>query len=105
MSVLQKLLFYIGVSDEASGKLLGIQRAVDKTCGNAKKSFGGLSSALGGALSAGALTGMIGPARAFNKAVGEVRSLGTGQDALDALQKSAKLFVRRQCGRGGSVRL
>ena len=101
--MLQKLLFYIGVSDEASGKLLGIQRAVDKTCGNAKKSFGGLSSALGGALSAGALTGMIGPARAFNKAVGEVRSLGTGQDALDALQKSAKLFVIQYGGSADEV--
>lgn len=93
MSALQKLLFAIGVSDEASGKMLGIQRAVDKTCSTAKNSFGGLTSALGGALSAGALSGMIAPARAFGKSVNEVASLGTGKDALDALQKSAKQFV------------
>ena len=93
MSALQKLLFAIGVSDEASGKMLGIQRAVDKTCSTAKTSFGGLTSALGGALSAGALSGMIAPARAFGKSVNEVASLGTGKDALDALQKSAKQFV------------
>ena len=93
MSALQKLLFHIGVSDEASGKMLGIQRAVDKTCSTAKNSFGGLSSAIGGALSAGALSGMIAPARAFGKSVNEVASLGTGKDALDALQASAKQFV------------
>lgn len=93
MSALQKLLFAIGVSDEASGKMLGIQRAVDKTCSTAKNSFGGLTSALGGALSSGALSGMIAPARAFGKSVNEVASLGTGKDALDALQKSAKQFV------------
>ena len=93
MSALQKLLFAIGVSDEASGKMLGIQRAVDKTCSTAKNSFGGLTSALGGALSAGALSGMIGPARAFNKSVNEVASLGTDTTALDALQKASKQFV------------
>ncbi|MGV6994754.1 phage tail tape measure protein [Desulfovibrio sp. QI0430] len=93
MSALQKLLFHIGVSDDASGKMLGIQRAVDKTCSTAKTSFGGLTSALGGALSAGALSGMIGPARAFNKSVNEVASLGTDTTALDALQKASKQFV------------
>lgn len=93
MSALQKLLFAIGVSDEASGKMLGIQRAVDKTCSTAKTSFGGLTSALSGALSAGALSGMIGPARAFNKSVNEVASLGTDTTALDALQKASKQFV------------
>lgn len=93
MSVLQKLLFAIGVSDEASGKMLGIQRAVDKTCSTAKNSFGGLSSAISTALSVGALFGMIGPAKAFNKALKEVEAMGADKDSLGYLQKSAKQFV------------
>ena len=103
MSALQKLLFAIGVSDEASGKMLGIQRAVDKTCSTAKTSFGGLTSALGGALSAGALSGMIGPARAFNKSVNEVASLGTDTTALDALQKASKQFVMSYGGDAAEI--
>lgn len=103
MSALQKLLFAIGVSDEASGKMLGIQRAVDKTCSTAKTSFGGLTSALSGALSAGALSGMIGPARAFNKSVNEVASLGTDATALDALQKASKQFVMSYGGDAAEI--
>lgn len=103
MSALQKLLFAIGVSDEASGKMLGIQRAVDKTCSTAKTSFGGLTSALSGALSAGALSGMIGPARAFNKSVNEVASLGTDTTALDALQKASKQFVMSYGGDAAEI--
>lgn len=93
MSVLQKLLFAIGVSDEASGKMLGIQRAVDKTCSTAKSGFGGVRSALGAALSVGALSGIISPAKAFGKALKEVEALGTDKDSLAGLQKSAKHFV------------
>ena len=103
MSALQKLLFHIGVSDDASGKMLGIQRAVDKTCSTAKTSFGGLTSALSGALSAGALSGMIGPARAFNKSVNEVASLGTDTTALDALQKASKQFVMSYGGDAAEI--
>ena len=103
MSALQKLLFHIGVSDDASGKMLGIQRAVDKTCSAAKTSFGGLTSALSGALSAGALSGMIGPARAFNKSVNEVASLGTDTAALDALQKASKHFAISYGGNAAEI--
>lgn len=108
MSALQKLLFHIGVSDDASGKMLGIQRAVDKTCSAAKTSFGGLTSALSGALSAGALSGMIGPARAFNKSVNEVASLGTDTGSPRCPAKSLKAFchqLRRKRGRNRQLRL
>ena len=90
MSALQKLMFHIGVSDGASGKMLGLQKAVDRTCRSVRQDFEGIKAGALTAAGAGmSLYQMVNPAVDFNRAVGEVRSLGTGEDALAYLQEQA----------------
>ncbi|GAB1254771.1 phage tail tape measure protein [Desulfovibrio falkowii] len=104
MSALQKLLFAIGVSDEASGKMLGIQRAVDKTCRGVRQNFEVIKAGALSAAGAGmGLYQMVNPAVDFNRAVGEVRSLGTAEDALAHLQISAKQFTAQYGGSAAEV--
>ena len=104
MSALQKLMFHIGVSDGASGKMLGLQKAVDRTCRSVRQDFEGIKAGALTAAGAGmSLYQMINPAVDFNRAVGEVRSLGTGEDALAYLQTSAKQFAMQYGGSAAEV--
>lgn len=104
MSALQKLMFHIGVSDGASGKMLGLQKAVDRTCRSVRQDFEGIKAGALTAAGAGmSLYQMVNPAVDFNRAVGEVRSLGTGEDALAYLQTSAKQFAMQYGGSAAEV--
>ena len=104
MSALQKLMFHIGVSDGASGKMLGLQKAVDRTCRSVRQDFEGIKAGALTAAGAGmSLYQMVNPAVDFNRAVGEVRSLGTGEDALVYLQTSAKQFAMQYGGSAAEV--
>ena len=104
MSALQKLMFHIGMSDGASGKMLGLQKAVDRTCRSVRQDFEGIKAGALTAAGAGmSLYQMVNPAVDFNRAVGEVRSLGTGEDALAYLQTSAKQFAMQYGGSAAEV--
>lgn len=101
---LEKLMFAIGMRDEASGKFTRLQQSIDRTCRQVRNNFEGIKA---GALSAGAsgmsLYQMINPAVDFNRAVGEVDSLGVAGDALQALQGQAKQFSMQYGGNAAEV--
>lgn len=104
MSALQKLMFAIGVSDQGSAKILGFQKAIDRTCRSVRQDFEGIKAGALSAAGAGmSLYQMVNPAVDFNRAVGEVRSLGTGEDALAYLQTSAKQFAVQYGGSAAEV--
>lgn len=104
MSALQKLMFAIGVSDQGSAKILGFQKAIDRTCRSVRQDFEGIKAGALSAAGAGmSLYQMVNPAVDFNRAVGEVRSLGTGDDALAHLQTSAKQFAVQYGGSAAEV--
>lgn len=101
---LEKLMFAIGIRDEGSSKLTRLQQSIDRTCRQVRNNFEGIKA---GALSAGAsgmsLYQMINPAVDFNRAVGEVDSLGVAGDALQALQGQAKQFAMQYGGNAAEV--
>lgn len=104
MSALQKLLFAIGVSDEGSAKLLRFQKSVDRTCRQVRANFEGIKAGALSAAGAGmTIYELVNPAVDFNRAVGEVSSLGTAKDAMEALQTSAKQFAMQYGGSAAEV--
>lgn len=104
MSALQKLLFHIGVSDKGSAKILKFQKSIDKTCRQVRANFEGIKAGALSAAGAGmSIYALVNPAVEFNRAVGEVRSLGTAEDALSALQASAKQFAMQYGGSAAEV--
>lgn len=97
-------MFAIGVSDQGSAKILGFQKAIDRTCRSVRQDFEGIKAGALSAAGAGmSLYQMVNPAVDFNRAVGEVRSLGTGEDALAYLQTSAKQFAVQYGGSAAEV--
>lgn len=97
-------MFAIGVSDQGSAKVLGFQKAIDRTCRSVRQDFEGIKAGALSAAGAGmSLYQMVNPAVDFNRAVGEVRSLGTAEDALAYLQTSAKQFAVQYGGSAAEV--
>lgn len=86
----QKLEFIVDLLDRVSGPVGKIQKTL-RTLGNASQNammqIGTGAAGVWGAVQA--YDGLVGPAREVNLAVGEVASLGTSQDALDALTRQA----------------
>lgn len=103
-TALQKLYFAIGLRDNTKGGLASLQRSIDRTCRLVKNNFEGIKAGALSAAGAGmTMYQMVNPAVDFNRAMGEVASLDVGQDALHALQTSAKQFAMQYGGTAAEV--
>lgn len=101
---LEKLMFAIGMRDEASSKLGRLQKSIDGTCRQVRNNFEGIKSgALSAAGSGMAFYQMVTPAVDFNRAVGEVASLDVAGDSLAHLQGQAKAFALQYGGNAAEV--
>ena len=101
---LEKLFFAIGMRDEASGKLGKLQQSIDRTCRQVRNNFEGIKSGALTAVGTGmTLYQMVTPAVDFNRAVGEVSSLGVADEALEDLQGQAKNFAMQYGGNAAAI--
>ncbi|MCI6287897.1 MAG: phage tail tape measure protein, partial [Lentisphaeria bacterium] len=93
---LEKLTFSILLLDNLSKPAAGICRSLQKIQKLSSAGFSniklGVANMAGGAA---ALSGFVSPARDFEKAIGEVRSLGTLEGDLESLTAASKKFTNR----------
>lgn len=92
---LEKLMFLIGMKDEASGKAGKFAANMQRTVGNVQKHFKGLGIAGAGVYGAAkSIQALVGPAVELNRALSEAGSEGVGAAGLKLLQGEAgKLAV------------
>lgn len=90
---LEKLMFSISLMDRVTGPAGRIQKTISNVAGTAKASFAQIAAGGAGlAASAYTLNALSAPAREFNMAIGEVRSLDVAQESLDKLSDTAISF-------------
>lgn len=94
-SKLEKLMFLIGLKDEASKKATKLAANIQATVGKVQKHFKGLGIAGTAAYAAGkSLQALVGPAVEMNRALAEAGFEGAGAEGLKLLQQQAgKLAV------------
>ena len=90
---LEKLMFTIGLIDKISKPIAGVTDTVGELVSTAKSGFGDMAVGAAGLVGTGfAIQQMLGPAIEMDRALGEVRSLGVNEEALDKLTAAALDF-------------
>ncbi|WP_221800412.1 phage tail tape measure protein [Oceanobacter mangrovi] len=93
VTALEKLMFTVGMTDQASGPLGNISKSLDGVKRNANAGFDAIR---GGAIGMGAaffsIKTLMEPVHEMDNALGEVRSLGVIDSELATLKKSALDF-------------
>lgn len=108
---LQPLEFLIGIRDNASKKLAALHASISRTCELADRmsnkvtdSVANIGAGAAGVFGAGmSMQSMIEPAIDFNRALGEVASLGVDGNSLKILEQEAKLFASNYGGSAADV--
>lgn len=91
---LEKLMFRIGVKDDASGPVGKLQKALRSTSRMSKQAWGQLAGGAMTAAGAGlALEGMVSPALDLNRALADVSSLDVDAKGLKLLDATAKQYA------------
>lgn len=91
---LEKLMFRIGVKDDASGPVGKLQKALRSTSRMSKQAWGQLAGGAMTAAGAGlALEGMVSPALDLNRALADVSSLDVDAKGLKLLDAMAKQYA------------
>ena len=89
-----KLMFRIGVKDDASGPVGKLQKALRSTSRMSKQAWGQLAGGAMTAAGAGlALEGMVSPALDLNRALADVSSLDVDAKGLKLLDATAKQYA------------
>ncbi|AMO55990.1 hypothetical protein GZ77_07175 [Endozoicomonas montiporae] len=90
---LEKLMFTIGMVDQISKPIAGVTDKVGELVSTAKSGFADMGVGAAGLIGTGfAIQQMLGPAIEMDRALGEVRSLGVNEDALNKLSAAALDF-------------
>ncbi|WP_257274270.1 phage tail tape measure protein [Endozoicomonas sp. SESOKO4] len=93
---LEKLMFSISLLDQVTGPAGKVQKSLDSVSQVAKSAFADIGAGALGIAGAGlAMQQMLMPAIELDRAMGEVKSLGVQQDALDQLADTALSFSTR----------
>ena len=91
---LEKLMFRIGVKDDASGPVGKLQKALRSTSRMSKQAWGQLAGGAMTVAGAGlALEGMVSPALDLNRALADVSSLDVDAKGLKLLDATAKQYA------------
>ena len=91
---LEKLMFRLGVKDDASGPVGKLQKALRSTSRMSKQAWGQLAGGAMTAAGAGlALEGMVSPALDLNRALADVSSLDVDAKGLKLLDATAKQYA------------
>lgn len=92
--MLEKLMFWISVKDDASGPVGKLQKALRSTSRLSKQAWGQLAGGAMTAAGAGlALEGMVSPALDLNRALADVSSLDVDPKGLKLLDATAKQYA------------
>jgi len=92
-TALEKLMFTVGMKDMVSPQVKGINRTMAGMKQNAQAGFGAVrDGAFGLAGSVFAIKSFMAPVYEMQRALGEVRSLGVADSALQQLEKTALNF-------------
>lgn len=90
---LERLSFQVSLLDQVTGPAGRIQKALGNTAKSARSAFADIGSGALGIAGAGlAMKSILDPAIEMDRALGEVRSLGVAQTALDELSNTALKF-------------
>lgn len=90
----EKLMIQMGLTDQVSKPLGKMQRQLDSLAQKTKKSFTNIGIGAAGIFAGGAaIKSSLMPAIEMDRKMGELASLGTAQDSMNALQKTAKSFA------------
>ena len=92
-SELQKLMFSVSLLDNVTGPAGKIRKQMDSTASSAKAAFSQIGMGAAAGVATGlALKSMLTPAIEMDRALGEVKSLGVTNDALQELSDTALEF-------------
>ena len=92
-SELQKLMFSVSLLDNVTGPAGKIRKQMDSTASSAKAAFSQIGMGAAAGVATGlALKSMLTPAIEMDRALGEVKSLGVTNDALQELSDTALDF-------------
>ena len=92
-SELQKLMFSVSLLDNVTGPAGKIRKQMDSTASSAKAAFSQIGMGAAAGVATGlALKSMLTPAIEMDRALGEVKSLGVTNDALQELSDTALQF-------------
>ncbi|HHF6865042.1 TPA: phage tail tape measure protein [Haemophilus influenzae] len=93
MSAAQGLEYIISLTDQLSAPLKGVMKSIDDLGKRGEAAMKKIGLGVAGIVGAGfALKSALDPAIELNRAIGEVRSLGVADDALEKLSKTALNF-------------
>jgi len=101
---LERLMFAIGMRDEASGKMGKLRKSITQTTDTVHEQFLRVGTGAAGAAALGvSVYQMVAPAIDLNRAMGEVASLDVDASAMAGLQASAKQFAMDYGGSAADV--
>ncbi|MEH6649986.1 MAG: phage tail tape measure protein [Motiliproteus sp.] len=93
MQSLEKLFFAVGLKDQVSSPIGKIDKAIGGMKRNAVEGFTKIAGGSAGLYATGmALESILGPAKAMDRAIGEVKSLGVADKEIKALTETALQF-------------
>lgn len=88
-----RLAFILSLTDKVSAPLGKVKTSFSELANQGQQNIVKVGAGLAGMVGAGvAITESLEPALEMNRALGQVRSLGVAEDALDSLNKKALEF-------------
>lgn len=104
MTKLERLMFAIGVKDEASSKVGKIQSTIASMTKRTQAGFRNIATTALGVVGVGfTLSRAVAPARELNQALAEVGALGVDHDGIQHLQEVAGRFAMNYGGTAAEV--
>ena len=92
-SVMEKLMVTIGITDQVKSPIASINKSIDSMKAKAASGFSSIQGGVMGAVAAGfGIQQFMQPVYDMQRALGEVRSLGTAEKELTTLKKTALQF-------------